>query len=132
MNTCEIAAKSFSGSNGSFSYRLGLMTSDGLPPISSVYPSAAALATRSVATLLPAPGTFSTTNGVPQTSENRSDRIRAARSGAVPAVKPTRILTGRLGEDCASAEDDTASARHSVRQRRRNILHRRPGERRDP
>jgi hypothetical protein len=35
MNTCEIGAKSSSGSNGSVSYRLGLMTSDELPPISS-------------------------------------------------------------------------------------------------
>src|SRR6267378_731990 len=69
MNTCEIGAKSLRGSNGSVSYRLGLMTSDELPPISNVVPSAVALATRSVATLLPAPGTFSTTNGVPQTSE---------------------------------------------------------------
>jgi len=29
-------AKSFCGSKGSVSYRLGLMTSDGLPPISNV------------------------------------------------------------------------------------------------
>jgi len=36
MNTCEIGAKSLSGSNGSFSNRLGLMTSAELPPISKV------------------------------------------------------------------------------------------------
>src|SRR3954453_2908169 len=96
------------------------MTSDGLPPIKSSVPSGLALATRSVATLLPAPGTFSTTNGVPHISENRSARIRAARSGAVPAVNPTRIFTGRFGyADCATAPEDSASARQNARQARR-------------
>src|SRR3954452_13449296 len=95
------------------------MTSDGLPPLQRSVPSGLALAARSVATLLPAPGRFSTTNGVPQISENRSARIRAARSGAVPAVNPTRIFTGRFGYgDCATAADDSVSARQNARQAR--------------
>ncbi len=86
------------------------MTRAELPPISSVYPSGAALATRSVAMLLPAPVTFSTTTDLPHASLNLSANNRAVTSGATPGGKPTMIRTPCSGYPaCANACPAAAS-----------------------
>jgi len=58
---------------------------------------AAERATPSAATLPPAPGRFSTTNGCPSRSDNHCAITRATMSIACPAGKPTTMRTARDG-----------------------------------
>src|SRR4029079_3412061 len=68
------------------------------------------------ATMPPAPGTFSTTNGLPNVVVNFSARRRASTSGLPPGPEAAISRTGWVGQgaSCAVATDDSASA--SVRQ----------------
>src|ERR1700704_1110806 len=75
-----------------------------------VNPSGGALATAAVATMVPAPGRFSTTTDLPpQRTERRSARMSATTSVGPPAANGTRILTGLAGKSdvCAAADDST-------------------------
>src|SRR5712691_909363 len=67
------------------------------PAWSSVYPSADASTTASVAMLPPAPGRFSMMNCWPKRSDSHCAIRRAAMSGAPPAANPTKMRTGRAG-----------------------------------
>src|SRR5262249_23310450 len=64
---------------------------------SSVKPSGAERTVASAATLVPAPGRFSTTNGWLRRSDSHCATRRARMSDALPALKPTRMRTGRVG-----------------------------------
>ena len=82
----------------------------------SVYPSGAALATRSTPIAPELPAMFSTITGWPQASENFCANIRAVTSVELPAVKPTTILTGLSGQLVwAMAGCTTASASRHAR-----------------
>ena len=63
----------------------------------SVWPSAGARTTASVAILPAAPGRFSTMNGWPSRSDSHCPIKRARMSFALPAAKPTTMRTGRDG-----------------------------------
>ena len=64
---------------------------------SSVYPSASACATISVARLVAAPGRLSTMNCWPRRCDSHSPISRALMSDAAPGGKPTMMCTGRAG-----------------------------------
>src|SRR4051812_22231434 len=51
--------------------------------------------------LVPAPGRFSTTTGLPRRSSSFAPRSRARTSVAPPGVKGTTIVIGRFGKSCA-------------------------------
>src|SRR4051794_20784464 len=68
-----------------------------------VCPSAGALATAAAAVIPPAPGRFSTTNGLPKESVSFWATARVTISPRPPGPKPTTILTGRVGNSCAAA-----------------------------
>src|SRR5215510_7544044 len=75
----------------------GLISKE-LVATSIVSPSAGALASAAVATMVPAPGRFSiTTDWPPQRTDRRSARMRATTSVGPPAANGTRSLTGRDG-----------------------------------
>src|SRR6266704_2261087 len=58
----------------------------------------------SAATVLPAPGRFSTTNCRPSAPLSFAESMRARVSGLPPGARPTRTRTGFCGQtDCASA-----------------------------
>jgi len=80
----------------SFSYSVAL-TAFWRPAWSSVYPSADASTTASVAMLPPAPGRFSMMNCWRKRSDSHCAIRRAAMSGAPPAANPTKMRTGRAG-----------------------------------
>src|SRR6516162_2153262 len=81
---------------------------------STVQPSAGALASAAVATMVPAPGRFSiTTDWPPHRTDRRSARMRATTSVGPPAANGTRSLTGRDGKSaalCAAATQATPAA----------------------
>src|SRR6185503_18923883 len=80
-------------------------------PISIVYPSGAARATRPSAMLPPAPPTFSMMTGCPSDGRIASARMRAAVSVDPPGGNGTITVTGRDGQVCAAARPaDAASA----------------------
>ena len=64
---------------------------------SRVWPSAGALAVRSAAMVLEAPGLFSTTNEPLKASPIFSANMRAMMSVPPPALAPTMMRTGLLG-----------------------------------
>src|SRR6476620_12497635 len=66
-------------------------------------PSGAALATMLAATTPPAPGTFSTTNGLPKAALNLSARRRARTSGLPPGPDGAISRTGRVGQTSSCA-----------------------------
>src|SRR6516162_2896253 len=69
---------------------------------STVQPSAGALASAAVATMVPAPGRFSiTTDWPPHRADSRSARMRATTSVGPPAANGTRSFTGRDGKSAA-------------------------------
>src|SRR5215813_6192851 len=75
----------------------GLMKNEAFA-MRSVYPSGGALATVAVATMVPAPGRFSTTTVLPpHRAERSSPSTRANKSVGPPAAKPTTKRTGRAG-----------------------------------
>jgi hypothetical protein len=76
-------------------YRCGLMVIWLSASRPSVWPSGAALATRSVAMLPLAPARFSTTTGWPMFSDSFAATRRAAMSGAPPGGMGTRMVIGR-------------------------------------
>src|SRR5262245_65418771 len=63
------------------------------------------------ATTPPAPGTFSTTNGLAKAALNLSARSRARTSGLPPGPEGAINRTGRVGQtsSCALAEEKLAS-----------------------
>ena len=75
---------------------LGLTTKDA-DTTSSVWPSAAALATASVPVMPFAPGRFSTKNDCPVWTASCCAISRAITSGAPPGPNGTIRRTGRLG-----------------------------------
>src|ERR1700675_1911207 len=87
-----------------------------------IYPSGAALATRSVPIRPAAPGWFSTTIAWPMFSDMRWARIRAALSTALAAASGTIIWIARLGYDCAVAAENPAAS-VAARRMRKAIRH---------
>src|SRR4051812_25111488 len=80
---------------------------------STVLPSGAARATKSVPTWLAAPGLFSTTTARPMRSCSFGCRMRAVMSVLPPGGKVTTIMSGR--SDCASAPGMKALPRAAAR-----------------
>src|SRR5687767_4623019 len=68
-----------------------------------VWPSGAARPSISCAMLPPAPGRLSTVTGWPSASERRLAMMRDVVSVPPPGAKPTSMVIGRVGQDCASA-----------------------------
>ena len=102
MATVDTGARSFSGSNESFWYSAGLMTSAG-PMSNNTWPSGGALITASMAMLPPAPGRFSSTNGWPNDGVTLSVIVRVMPSATPPAPRPMMMRTGFCGYwACAS------------------------------
>src|SRR5471030_2726326 len=93
-----------------------------LGAINSVYPSGAALATNSAATIDCAPGLFSTMTGWLNLDCSRAATMRAIRSLPPPAEYPTTSRIGLLGYCWATAGphvDRTAGrTAHRARSRR--------------
>jgi len=78
----------------------------------TVAPSGGDFAVRSAATVLPAPGRFSTTNCCPSAAVHFAASMRAKVSGLPPGASPTRTRTGFCGQACGLAiPDHTAAAR---------------------
>ena len=65
--------------------------------ISSVWPSGAARATAAAPMLVPAPGRFSITNGLPSRCSSFGATSRATISMPPPGPVGTTIVTGRAG-----------------------------------
>src|SRR4029077_855847 len=87
-----------------------------------VYPSGAAWATASSASLAPAPGRFSTMTCWRQISDSRLATMRDAKSVPPPGGKPTTSFTTRDGNVSARAtwaKGASAAAPVSCRKRRR-------------
>src|SRR6266704_1635590 len=86
-------------------------------PNISTWPSGGAFATALAATTPPAPGTFSTINGLPKAAVNLSASKRAITSGLPPGPAGAISRTVRLGHasSCAVACDAKVSARPSIR-----------------
>src|SRR3990172_7218982 len=72
-------------------------------PISSVWPSGGALATKSVPILPPAPVRFSTITGWPSASASLGARMRAVKSAMPPGGRVAIIRSGLVGQACAGA-----------------------------
>src|SRR5262247_2531588 len=70
----------------------------------------------------PAPPIFSTTIAWPRISAIRAATIRPATSIELPAVNETIMVIGLLGQSCACAGDDSASAVANAAQRDLTIL----------
>jgi len=66
-------------------------------PKRRVYPSGADFTSASAPIMPSAPSRFSTTNGWPSRSDSHCAIRRARMSKALPAAKPTRMRTGRVG-----------------------------------
>ena len=90
------AVRSLSGSKLSLS-RCGAIACPVLVATSRVWPSAGALAVRSAAIVLDAPGRFSTMKLPLRPSAIFSASRRAMMSVPPPALAPTMILTGLVG-----------------------------------
>src|SRR5262245_9076056 len=75
-----------------------------LVAISSVWPSGAAFATAFTPTCWPAPGRFSTTNGLPIRCSQTCAAMRASRSVEPAGVNGTTTATVLDGQSCADAE----------------------------
>src|SRR5262245_14597824 len=75
-----------------------------LVAISSVWPSGAAFATAFTPTCWPAPGRFSTTNGLPIRCSQTCAAMRASRSVEPAGVNGTTTVTVLDGQSCADAE----------------------------
>ena len=88
--------RSFSGSNAS-RIRCGAIACPVLVATSKVWPSGGALAVRSAAMVLEAPGLFSTTQVPFRPSANFSASRRAMMSVPPPGPAPTISLTGLVG-----------------------------------
>src|SRR5262245_19365543 len=86
-------------------------------PNISVWPSGGAFATALAATTPPAPGTFSTMNGLPKAAVNLSASKRAITSGLPPGPAGATSRTVRVGHvsSCAAACDAKVSAKPSIR-----------------
>jgi len=82
--TSVIGVKSFSASYGMRLYSHGLMACVATAPITTVWPSAGAWATRPAPMLPPAPGLFSTIT-LPRLAAAASASERAAASSGPPA-----------------------------------------------
>src|SRR5580765_1188865 len=76
----------------------------------TVAPSGGDFAVRSAATVLPAPGRFSTTNCWPSAAVHFAASMRASVSGLPPGASPTRTRTGFCGHACAPAAPDHTAA----------------------
>jgi hypothetical protein len=78
----------------------------------STWPSCGAFATMLAATTPPAPGTFSTTNGLPSVSANFAASRRPSTSGLPPGPAGAITRTARFGNgsDCAKAGPGSAIA----------------------
>src|SRR5262245_16237759 len=74
-----------------------------LVAISSVWPSGAAFATAFTPTCWPAPGRFSTTNGLPIRCSQTCAAMRASRSVEPAGVNGTTTVTVLDGQSCADA-----------------------------
>src|SRR5215468_5078612 len=74
-----------------------------LVAISSVWPSGAAFATAFTPTCWPAPGRFSTTNGLPMRCSQTCAAMRASRSVEPAGVNGTITVTVFDGQSCAEA-----------------------------
>src|SRR5436309_1028244 len=70
-----------------------------------VYPSGGAAMSACEAITPPAPGRFSTTTDWPHCLETASPRVRVSTSTAPPAAYGTKICTGLVGNDWASAAE---------------------------
>src|SRR5215510_10328813 len=75
-----------------------------LVAINSVWPSGAAFATAFTPTCWPAPGRFSTTNGLPIRCSQTCAAMRASRSVEPAGVNGTTTMTVLDGQSCADAE----------------------------
>src|SRR5262245_66600919 len=78
------------------------------------------------ATTPPAPGTFSTTNGLAKAALNLSARSRARTSGLPPGPEGAINRTGRVGQtsSCALAEEKLASnTTQAIRRDARDRFH---------
>src|SRR5262245_44478072 len=74
-----------------------------LVAISNVWPSGAAFATAFTPTCWPAPGRFSTTNGLPICCSQTCAAMRASRSVEPAGVNGTITVTVLEGQSCADA-----------------------------
>ena len=92
-----IAAKSFNASYERPDCSAGLMASAPESDSISTWPSGLDLATTLPATTPPAPGMFSTTNGLPSASVNFSASRRPSTSGLPPGPAGAIRRTGRFG-----------------------------------
>src|SRR5262245_19827564 len=92
-------------------------------PISIVYPSGAARATRPTAMLPPAPPTFSMMTGCPSGARMRSAMMRAATSVEPPGGKGTTSVICRDGKGCACALAAMVASASAIM----NFLMRSPG-----
>src|SRR5918995_1957823 len=86
-------------------------------PSISKWPSGGDLATRLAATTPPAPGMFSTTNGLPIESDNFAASNRASTSELPPgpAAAISRTVRDGYASSCAGASDRPANARADPR-----------------
>src|SRR5471032_462389 len=100
----------------------GLMVIGPLGAINSVYPSAAALATNSAATIDCAPGLFSTITGWLSLDCSRAATMRAIRSLPPPAEYPTTSRIGLLGYCWATAGLHIGRTAHRARSRRFSMV----------
>src|SRR5713226_2103559 len=93
----------------------GATVSEPTVPSSRMCPSGAALATKSVAILPPAPALFSTRTCWPRLSPRFFCMMRATVSVPPPGANPTTIVTGRAGNVlCANAPPAQDSARRAA------------------
>src|SRR5262249_4480550 len=109
-------AKSLIGSNGRLRFSAAFMTWKYVAS-SSVWPSGCARASAEVATMVLAPGRFSTMTGLPQRAESWSARMRMMTSAGPPGGNGTIPLTGPVGKSdagCAGAGHDATTATASA------------------
>ena len=120
--TSVTGTKSLTWSKGIFAYSDALIACVPTVPISSVWPSGAALATSAAPLLPPAPGLLSTMKGWPNAFCSSGASARARMSVVPPAAKGTTMRTGLLGQAWADAnigQAGTVATRRATRWRRR-------------
>src|SRR5262245_25797204 len=103
-------AKSRWASYGSLAYRCGLIENVASVVNNTVWPSAPDLATASVATMVFAPGRFSTNTGCPHVGVSFSASCRPRTSIPPPGGYATTMRTGLLGQPWAAAASGSRAA----------------------
>src|SRR3954468_24877050 len=110
-----MAARSRSGSKPTFGTTNGDTVCDDVLT-SSVYPSGSAFATTAAASMVLAPGRFSTITGWPSAGARRSASVRATMSTALPGASVATMRTVLVGHCWAEAmaEKNKSSAATSL------------------